>query len=85
MSLSDFRYEIKKYSPEGLKALQRALIDQKNLGLNELRSLKRVKGKELDRASSREKTEIMGRYNPKIYEIEEKIDKIREKINHIDG
>jgi len=85
MSLSDFRYEIKKYSPEGLKALQRALIDQKNLGLNELRSLRRIKGKELDRASSREKTEIMGRYNPKIYEIGEKIDKIREKINHIDG
>ena len=85
MSLSDFREEVKKYSPEGLKTLQRALIDQKNLGLNELRSLKRVKGKELDRASSREKTEIMGRYNPKIYEIGEKIDKIREKINHIDG
>jgi len=85
MSLSDFRDEIKKYSPEGLKALQRALIDQKNLGLNELRSLRRVKGKELDRASSKEKTEIMGRFNPKIYEIGEKIDKIREKINHIDG
>jgi hypothetical protein len=85
MSLSDFRDEVKKYSPEGLKALKRALIDQKNLGLNELRSLRRVKGKELDRASSREKTEIMGRYNPKIYEIGEKIDKIREKINHIDG
>jgi len=85
MSLSDFRDEVKKYSPDGLKSLKRALIDQKNLGLNELRSLRRVKGKELDRASSREKTEIMGRYNPKIYEIGEKIDKIREKINHIDG
>ena len=85
MSLSDFRDEVKKYSPDGLKSLKRALIDQKNLGLNELRSLRRIKGKELDRASSREKTEIMGRYNPKIYEIEEKIDKIREKINHIDG
>ena len=85
MSLSDFRDEVKKYSPDGLKSLKRALIDQKNLGLNELRSLRRIKGKELDRASSREKTEIMGRYNPKIYEIGEKIDKIREKINHIDG
>lgn len=85
MSLSDFRDEVKKYSPDGLKSLKRALIDQKNLGLNELRSLRRVKGKELDRASSREKTEIMGRYNPRIYEIGEKIDKIREKINHIDG
>ena len=85
MSLSDFRDEVKKYSPDGLKSLKRALIDQKNLGLNELRSLRRVKGKELDSASSREKTEIMGRYNPKIYEIGEKIDKIREKINHIDG
>ena len=85
MSLPDFRDEVKKYSPDGLKSLKRALIDQKNLGLNELRSLRRVKGKELDRASSREKTEIMGRYNPRIYEIGEKIDKIREKINHIDG
>ena len=85
MSLSDFRDEVKKYSPDGLKSLKRALIDQKNLGLNELRSLRRIKGKELDRASSREKTEIMGKYNPKIYEIGEKIDKIREKINHIDG
>ena len=85
MSLSDFREEVKKYSPEGLKTLQRALIDQKNLGLNELRSLRRAKGKELDRASSKEKTEILGKYNPKIYEIGEKIDKIREKINHIDG
>jgi hypothetical protein len=85
MSLPDFRDEVKKYSPDGLKALKRALIDQKNLGLNELRSLRRVKGKELDSASSREKTEIMGRYNPRIYEIGEKIDKIREKINHIDG
>lgn len=85
MSLSDFRDEVKKYSPDGLKSLKRALIDQKNLGLNELRSLRRIKGKELDRASSREKTEIMGRYNPRIYEIGEKIDKIREKINHIDG
>ena len=85
MSLSDFRDEVKKYSPDGLKSLKRALIDQKNLGLNELRSLRRVKGKELDSASSREKTEIMGRYNPRIYEIGEKIDKIREKINHIDG
>ena len=85
MSLSDFRVEVKKYSPDGLKSLKRALIDQKNLGLNELRSLRRIKGKELDRASSREKTEIMVRYNPKIYEIGEKIDRIREKINHIDG
>jgi hypothetical protein len=85
MSLSDFRDEVKKYSPDGLKSLKRALIDQKNLGLNELRSLRRIKGKELDRASSREKTEIMVRYNPKIYEIGEKIDRIREKINHIDG
>jgi hypothetical protein len=47
--------------------------------------MRRAKGKELDRASSKEKTEIMGRYNPRIYEIGEKIDKIREKINHIDG
>ena len=85
MSLSDFREEIKKYSPGELKALQRALIDQKNLGLNELRSLRRARGKELDKASSKEKNEILGRFNPKIYEIEEKIDKIREKINRING
>jgi hypothetical protein len=85
MNLSDFKDEVKKYSPEGLKTLQRALIDQKNLGLNELRSLRRAKGKELDRAPAKEKTEILGRFNPKIYEIGERIDKIREKINHIDG
>lgn len=85
MSLSEFKDEIKKYSPEGVKSLHRALIDQKNLGLNELRSLRRAKGKELDRASSKEKSEIMNRFNPKIYEIGEKIDRIREKINHIDG
>ena len=77
--------EIKKYSPEGVKTLHRALVDQKNLGLNELRSLRRAKGKELDRASSKERSEIMNRFNPKIYEIGEKIDKIREKISHIDG
>jgi hypothetical protein len=85
MSLSEFKDEIKKYSPEGIKTLQRALIDQKNLGLNELRSLRRAKGKELDRASSKERSEIMNKFNPKIYEIGEKIDKIREKISHIDG
>ena len=85
MSLSEFRDEIKKYSPEGVKALHRALVDQKNLGLNELRFLRRAKGKELDRASSKEKSEIMNKFNPKIYEVGEKIDRIREKISYIDG
>lgn len=85
MGFSEFRDEIKKYSPEAVKILQRALIDQKNLGLNELRSLRRAKGRELDRAASKEKPEIMNKFNPKIYEIGEKIDKIREKISHIDG
>lgn len=85
MSVSDFKSEIKSYGPSKLKTLQRALIERKNLALNELRSLRRAKSKELDKSSSKEKNQVMNKYNPKIYELGEFIDRIREKINHIDG
>ncbi len=85
MSFSEFRDEVKKYSRDRGRILLRALINQKNLGLNELRSLRRAKTKDLDRASSEQKPEIMNRFNDKIYEVGEKIDKIREKIYHLDG
>jgi len=85
MSLSEFKSEIKGYSPAQLKSVHRALIDRKNLALNDLRTLRRTKGKEMDQATSKEKSKIMSKYNSKIYELGEFIDKIREKINHING
>lgn len=85
MSLSDFKTEIKNYSPSKLKSLQRGLIERKNLALNELRSLRRAKNKDLDKSSSKERNQVMNKYNPRIYELGEYIDKIREKINHING
>jgi hypothetical protein len=85
MNLSGFRSEIKKYSPSQTKAIHKALIDRKNLALNDLRSLRREKSKEMDKASVKEKSKIMSKYNPGIYELGEFIDKIREKINHING
>ena len=83
MSISEFSSEIKKYDKAEIRKIQRALIDQKNLGLNELRSLRRNKARDLDRASGKEKEKVLQKYNPLIYELGEKIDKIREKINHI--
>ena len=85
MSLSEFKSEIKGYSPAQLKLVHRALIDRKNLALNDLRTLRRSKSKEMDQATSKEKSKIMTKYNSKIYELGEFIDKIREKINHING
>jgi len=85
MSLSEFKSEIKGYSPAQLKSVHRALIDRKNLALNDLRTLRRTKSKEMDQATSKEKSKIMSKYNPKIYDLGEFIDKIREKINHING
>jgi hypothetical protein len=85
MSLSEFKSEIKGYSAPQLKSVHRALIDRKNLALNDLRTLRRTKSKEMDQATSKEKSKIMSKYNPKIYELGEFIDKIREKINHING
>lgn len=83
MSISDFKKEIKKYSKEDLESLRRSLVDQKNLGLNELRALRRQKSKDLDKVSGKEKGRIISKYNPMIYDLGEKIDKIREKINTI--
>jgi hypothetical protein len=86
MGIPSFRSEIKNYSPSQLKSLKKSLIDRKNLSLNELRTLRRSKSKDLDRAKSREdKTLILNKYNSRIYEVGEFIDKIREKISHING
>lgn len=85
MNISDFKSEVKGYSPSKLKSLHRSLIERKNLALNELRALRRAKSKELDKSSAKEKSQVMNKYNPKIYELGEFIDKIREKISHIDG
>ena len=85
MSLSEFKTEIKGYSSSQLKSVHRSLIDRKNLALNDLRTLRRTKSKEMDQATSKEKSKIMSKYNPKIYDLGEFIDKIREKINHING
>mgnify|MGYP003345495134 CR=1 FL=1 len=85
MSISEFNKEIKNYSPSQLRSVHRALVDRKNLALNELRSLRRSKSKEMDKATSKEKSQVMNKYNPKIYDMGEFIDKIREKINHING
>ena len=83
MSVSQFSSELKRYDKSDLKKIQRALIDQKNLGLNELRSLRRNKARELDKATGKEKDKVLQKFNPLIYEIGERIDKIREKINYI--
>lgn len=85
MSLSEFKSEIKNYDPSKIRAAQRALVGIKNLSLNELRSLRRAKNKEIDKSSSKEKNQVMNKFNPKIYEVEEFIDKIREKISYLDA
>ena len=61
------------------------MTDKKNLALNDLRTLRRNKSKEMDESTTKEKSKIMSKYNPKIYELGEFIDKIREKINYING
>ena len=86
MSIPSFRTEIKNYSPSQLKSLKKSLIDRKNLSLNELRTLRRSKSKDLDKAKSKEdKTLILNKYNSRIYEVGEFIDKIREKISHLNA
>ena len=86
MSIPSFRSEIKNYSPSQLKSLKKSLIDRKNLSLNELRTLRRSKSKDLDKAKSKEdKTLILNKYNSRIYEVGEFIDKIREKISHLNA
>jgi hypothetical protein len=84
MSLSQFKKEVKGYSPSEVKTLRKNLIEIKNDSLNELRSVKRAKSRELDSASnSKERTKISSDFNPVIYDLGEYIDRIREKINHI--
>ena len=86
MSIPSFRSEIKNYSPSQLKSLKKSLIDRKNLSLNELRTLRRSKSKDLDKAKSKEdKTLTLNKYNSRIYEVGEFIDKIREKISHLNA
>ena len=75
MSIPSFRSEIKNYSPSQLKSLKKSLIDRKNLSLNELRTLRRSKSKDLDKAKSKEdKTLTLNKYNSRIYEVGEFID-----------
>lgn len=86
MGISSFRSEIKNYSPAQLRFLKKSLIDRKNIFLDELRSLKRSKNRDLDRAITKEdKSIIRGRYDLKIDEVGEILDRIREKIRHIDA
>ena len=86
MGIPSFRSEIKNYSPSQLKSLKKSLIDRKNLSLNELRTLRRSKSKDLDKAKSKEdKTLTLNKYNSRIYEVGEFIDKIREKISHLNA
>lgn len=86
MSIPSFRSEIKNYSPSQLKSLKKSLIDRKNLALNELRTLRRSKSRDLDKAKSKEdKTLTLNKYNSRIYEVGEFIDKIREKISHLNA
>ena len=84
MSTAQFLSELKKYNKEEVRKIHRALIDQKNLGLNELRALRRNKAKEMDKVPAKEKEKVGQKFNPKIYEVGELIDKIRDKINHIE-
>ena len=83
MSLSKFMSEIKKYDKSDVRKIQRGLIDQKNIAMNELRALRRSKAKEMDRVPQKEREKIGQKFNPKIYEVGEFVDKIRDKINHI--
>lgn len=84
MSIPKFAAEIKGYSKADLKKIQRALIDRKNSGLNELRSLRRSKAKESDKVSPKERGRVAQKFNPMIYELGEIIDNMREKISYID-
>lgn len=86
MSIPSFRSEIKNYSPSQLKSLKKSLIDRKNLSLNELRTLRRSKSKDLDKVKSKEdKTLALNKYNSRIYEVGEFIDRIREKISYLNA
>jgi hypothetical protein len=84
MSAAKFASEIKGYSRTDLRKIQRILIDKKNAGLNELRSLRRTKAKESDKVSPKERERVSQKFNPMIYELGEIIDSMREKISYID-
>lgn len=81
MSNSGFRDEIEGYSTKEIKSLRRDLIGQKNSHMNDLRILKKRKERETGSAdTSKERKEIISKFNPKISALGGRIDKIREKI-----
>jgi hypothetical protein len=84
MNIYDFKNEISDYTPYQIKELKKELVNKKNEALNYNRYLQREKRKELDNSSSSEKGVIYSKYNPKISEIGETIDRIRQKIRHLD-
>jgi hypothetical protein len=86
MGIPSFRSEIKNYSPAQLKFIKKSLIDRKNLFLNELRTIRRSKNRDLNRSISKEDRSISkNKYDLRIYEVGEILDRIREKIRHIDA
>ena len=83
MDMSSFKSEMKGKSKEDLRKIKRLLIDAKNNTLNERRVIQRLKKKDLDEhPGSKEK--ILAKYNPKIYDLEEILDRTREKIAYLD-
>lgn len=82
---SQFSSEVGRLGKNSLRKIRKGLVDRKNIALNDLRSLRRNKSRELDSAKPGQKEKILKKYNPKIYEVGEFIDKMREKINYIDG
>lgn len=85
MSPSRFVSEVGRQDKESLRKIKKILIEKKNAALNDLRSLRRSKSREMDSARPGQKEQILKKYNPKIYEVGEFIDKMRQKINYIDG
>ena len=85
MNMYDFKGEVSDYTSSQIKEIRRGLIDRKNELLNRNRSLQREKRKALERAAGKEKQEVYAKYNPKIAEMGEILDKVREKIRYIDA
>lgn len=83
MGRSGFKEEMGKYSKEQLKTIKKLLVDAKNDSLNNLRYLKRRKSQALEDTSSSERDKVLQFFNPKIYQVGERIDRIREKIDLI--
>ena len=84
MNPREFSSEVRRYSSEDRRKIKKFLIDQKNLRLNDLRSLRRNKSLEINKAGRNESGEILQIYNEKIYSLGETIDRLREKIIIID-